>query len=351
MKEVTYDVITFGEGMIRLSAPDHMRLEQAPYLEMSVSGAELNVAVNCARLGLRTVWVSRLVDNWTGHLIRNKGLEHGVDMSYIIWTRFDGVGLERNGFYHVERGIGPRAGTVIYDRGHSAISHIRPGEVDWAFIFQVSRWFHTSGITPALSDSAAQVTLEALQAAQQAGVTTSYDLNYRSNLWGLEKAQEVTRQLMPYICVLMGNEEEFEKALGLRVKAGSKDYGEIDPEDYKEAVREVVELYPNVEVIGITLRVARTGLLNDWQALLFDGQGFYLSQVYRNLEIEDRIGGGDSFSAGLIYSLLKGKNSQAAVDFAAAYSALAHTFPGDFNWATEEEVERAIGGSPIRIRR
>lgn len=348
---MVYDLITFGEAMIRLSAPNHMRLEQAAYVEMTASGAELNVAAGCAHLGLRTAWVSRLVDNWAGRFIRNKGLEHGVDTSHTVWTPFDGVGLERNGFYHVERGIGPRASSVTYDRGHSAISHIQPGQVDWASIFEEARWFHTSGITPALSDFCAEVALEALKVAREVGVITSYDLNYRSNLWCPEKAQEVTRQLMPYVCVLIGNEEEFEKALGLETAGTKGCYSRLDLEGYQEVAKQVVELYPNIEKVGITLRMAKTGLLNDWQTMLFDGDKFYLSQLYENLEIEDRIGGGDSFSAGLIYSLLKGKDLQAAIDFAGTYSALAHTFPGDFNWATEAEVERAMKGGPARISR
>lgn len=346
-----YDVVTFGEAMIRLSSPDHMRLEQATVLEMTVGGAELNVAVNGANLGLRTAWVSRLVDNWSGRYIRNKGQERGVDMSHIVWTKFDGVGYERNGFYHLEMGIGPRASAVTYDRGHTAISHIQPDMVDWEALFKEARWFHVSGITPALSESAAATTLEALKAARAADVTTSYDLNFRSKLWSAEKAQEATKQFMPHICVLLGNEEDFEKTLGLKAAGTTESYSKLDPDSYKEVARKVVELYPNVEKVGTTLRDAKTGLLNDWRTLLFDGEAFYLSRIYENLEIEDRVGGGDSFSAGLIYSLLQGKDPQAAVDFAGGYSALAHTFPGDFNWARADEVEKVMKGGAARISR
>ncbi|MEK6571554.1 MAG: sugar kinase, partial [Bacteroidota bacterium] len=181
-----YDVICFGEAMVRLSSPDYQRLEQASTLEVNVGGGEYNVAVGCAHLGLNVAWVSRLVDNWTGWLIRNKGREHGVEMSHIVWTKFDGIGLERNGFYHLESGVGPRASSVTYDRGHSAISNTKPGEVNWAQLVEGSKWFHVSGITPALSDSCAAVTLEALKAASMAGLTTSYDLNYRAKLWSSE---------------------------------------------------------------------------------------------------------------------------------------------------------------------
>jgi len=346
-----YDLVTFGEAMIRLTAPDFMRLEQATSLSMSVGGAELNVAVNGAQLGLRAAWVSRLVDNWSGRFIRNKGRELGVDTSHIVWTPFDGIGLERNGFYHLEMGAGPRASSVTYDRGHSAISKIQPGEVDWASIFRNARWFHLSGITPALSESAASVAREALQAARAAGVKTSYDLNYRSKLWSAKRAQAVNREMMAHICVLIGNEEDFEKALGIKAEGTTESYSQLDPESYKAVARRVIEQYPSIEMVGTTLRVATSGLLNDWRTLLFDGKAFYLSRIYENLELIDRVGGGDSFSAGLIYSLLNGKSPQEAIDFAGGYSALAHTFPGDFNWATADEAEKAMQAGSVRISR
>ncbi|MFQ5795748.1 MAG: PfkB family carbohydrate kinase [Candidatus Bipolaricaulia bacterium] len=346
-----YDVVTFGEAMIRLSSPEYRRLENATKLDVEVGGGEYNVAVGCAHLGLKTAWVSRLVDNWTGRLIRNKGREHRVDMSHIIWVPFDGVGLERNGFYHLEVGVGPRASAVTYDRGHSAISKVEPGMIDWKALFDETRWFHVSGITPALSESAAATTLEALKAANQVGVTTSYDLNFRSKLWSPEQAQETTKQFMPLVKVLLGNEEDFDKVLGLKAEGTTEDYSALDPESYKEVARRVVEQYPNVEYVGTTLRVAKTGLLNDWRTLLFDGKEFYLCRIYEDMEIVDRVGGGDSFSAGLIVSLLEDKDLQTAVDFAGAYSALAHTFPGDVNWATRAETEAATKSGAARIRR
>ena len=346
-----YDVVTFGEAMVRLSSPEHRRLENATKLDMEVGGGEYNVAVGCAHLGLKTAWVSRLVDNWTGWIIRNKGREHGVDMSNVVWVDFDGVGLVRNGFYHMEIGVGPRASAVTYDRGHSAISQIEPGMVDWKTVFEGSKWFHVSGITPALSDGASAATLEALKAAAAAGVTTSYDLNFRSKLWSPERAQETTAQFMSHVKVLIGNEEDFEKVLGLKAEGGDADYSALDPESYKGVARTAVDRYPNVEYVGTTLRVASTGLLNDWRTLLFDGKDFYLSRVFERLEIVDRVGGGDNFSAGLISSLLEGKDPQAAVEFSGAYSALAHTFPGDVNWATRSEAESASKGEGARIKR
>jgi len=346
-----YDLVTFGEAMIRLSTPDYQRLEQATTLVVTVGGAEFNVAVNASSLGLKSAWASRLVDNWSGRYIRNKGREQGVDMSHILWAKFDGVGYERNGFYHLETGVGPRASSVTYDRGHSAISNIQPGMMDWEGIFKDTKWYHVSGITPGLSKSAAETTMESLKVARKCGVTTSFDLNYRSKLWTPEEAQESITELVPYICVLLGNEEDFEKSLGLKAEGTSESYDKLDPESYKEVARRVVELYPNVEKVGTTLRVAKTGLLNDWRTLLFDGEEFYLSRKYEDLELVDRVGGGDSFSSGLIYSILKGKSPQEAVEFAGGFSALAHTFPGDFNWATEAEVEKVIAGAAARISR
>ena len=346
-----YDVVTFGEAMIRLSSPEYRRLENATKLDVEIGGGEYNVAVGCAHLGLKAAWVSRLVDNWTGWVIRNKGREHGVDMSNVVWVKFDGVGLERNGFYHMEVGVGPRASAVTYDRGHSAISNIKPGMVDWKAIFEGVKWFHVSGITPALSEGAAETTLEALKAAGEAGVTTSYDLNFRSKLWSAEQAQAATATFIPHVKVLIGNEEDFEKTMGLKAEGTSQDYDALDPESYKGVARNAVKQYPNVTHVGTTLRVAKTGLLNDWRTLLFDGKDFYLSRIYENLEIVDRVGGGDNFSAGLITSLLEGKAPQDAIDFAGAYSALAHTFPGDVNWATRSEAEAAMKGGSARIRR
>ena len=346
-----YDVVTFGEAMVRLSSPEYRRLENATKLDVEIGGGEYNVAVGCAHLGLKAAWVSRLVDNWTGWIIRNKGREHGVDMSNIVWVDFDGVGLERNGFYHMEVGVGPRASAVTYDRGHSAISNIQPGMVDWKAVFGGSKWFHVSGITPALSDGAAEATLEALKAASEAGVTTSFDLNFRSKLWSAEKAQETIAQCIPHVKVLIGNEEDFEKTLGLKAEGTSDDYSALDPESYKGVAIRAVEAYPNVEYVGTTLRVAKTGLLNDWRTLLYDGSEFYLSRIYEDLEMVDRVGGGDNFSAGIISGLLEGKSAQEVVDFAGGYSALAHTFPGDVNWATRSEAEAAMKGGAARIRR
>jgi len=346
-----YDLVTFGETMVRLTAPDHMRLEQARALEMSVGGAEWNVAVNVSRLGLKAAWVSRLVDNWSGRLIANEARLHGVDVSHVLWVKFDGVGRVRNGFYHVENGVGPRAGAVTYDRGHTAVSQMSADMVDWEALLARSRWLHGSGITPALSPTLQETAVAAFRTAADLGVRTSYDLNYRAKLWSPEEAQEANARILPYVQVLIGNEEDFEKCLGIRASGAARDYSELDPGSYKDVARAAVARFPNVQMVGTTLREAKTGLLNDWRTLLFDGKEFYLSRIYENLEIVDRIGGGDSFSSAVIYGSLNDWPAGKTCEFGAAYSALAHTFPGDINWATAEEATKAMGGGSARISR
>ncbi len=346
-----YDLITFGEAMVRLSSSSHMRLEAAMQLDVSVGGAEWNVAVNAASLGLRTAWVSRLVDVWSGRLITNTARFHGVDCSHVVWVPFDGVGRVRNGFYHLEIGAGPRASSVTYDRGHSAVSLMTPDELDWKALLARARWLHCSGITPALSETLAETVVAAFRVANELGVRTSYDLNYRGKLWTPEQARETHALIVPHVKVLIGNEEDFEKCLGIAAEGTDESYSKLDPESYKQVAREVARRFENVEMVGTTLRDAKTGLLNDWRCLLFDGEAFHLSRIYENLEIVDRVGGGDSFSAGLVYCLLDGQDAATAVEFAAAYSALAHTFPGDTNWATRAEAEKVMGGAGARISR
>ena len=348
---MAYDLITFGEAMVRLSSPGHMRLEQATRLDVSAGGAEWNVAVNAARLGLKAAWVSRLVDTWSGRLIANQARMHGVDVSHVVWEKFDGVGRVRNGFYHLEVGVGPRASAVTYDRGHSAVSRMTADMVDWASLLAECRWLHVSGITPALSPTLAETVARVFRQAREAGVRISYDLNFRSKLWTSDEAQAANARIVPYVSVLIGNEEDFEKCLGIKAEGTDESYAKLDPESYKAVVREATAKFGNVEMVGTTLRDARTGLLNDWRALLYDGSEFHLSRVYENLEIVDRVGGGDSFSAGLIWCLLSGKSPAEACEFAAGYSALAHTFPGDINWATAEETYKLMGGGGARISR
>jgi len=346
-----YDLITFGEAMVRLSPPGHMRLEQADRLEMTVGGAEWNVAVNAARLGLRSAWVSRLVDNWTGRLIVEHARRHGVDTSHVVWAPFDGVGRVRNGFYHLEIGVGPRASAVTYDRGHTAVMEMTASMADWAGLLSRCRWLHVSGITPALSPVLAETVVEVFGLARAAGARVSYDLNYRGKLWTPEEARRANERIVPLVDVLIGNEEDFEKCLGLSAGSADESYSALDPENYKAVVRQAVKQYPNLRMVGTTLRDAKTGLLNDWRTLLFDGKDFHLSRVYENLEIVDRVGGGDSYASAIIWGLLNETAPAEACEFAAAYSALAHTFPGDINWATPAEATRVISAAGARISR
>jgi 2-dehydro-3-deoxygluconokinase len=350
--EKKYDLMGFGEAMIRFTPLDHARLEQASSMSLGIAAAELNVTVNVSRLGLRTAWISKLVDTWSAHYIINKAREHGVDMSGVKLTPFDGRGMVRNGLCFVEIGIGPRPNRQIYDRGHSAISGAQLGEFDWKTILSQTKWFHTTGITTALSDHAIAQVMASLQTSKQLGVRTSFDLNYRSTLWGPEKAQQVMKDVIPYVDVLIGNEEDFEKMLGIKADHVSQEYSKIDPESYRSVANRAVELYPNIEVVGTTLRDAKTGLLNDWQTVMLYKGNFFVSRKYENLEILDRTGGGDSFAAALIFCMLEGKKeTQEMIDFSAAYSALCHGFLGDWNWASKEEAERVMKGASVRVIR
>jgi 2-dehydro-3-deoxygluconokinase len=346
-----YDIVGFGEAMVRLTAPDHARLEQASHLHIAIAAAELNVTVNTSRLGLKTAWVSKLVDIWSGQYIINKGREHGVDMSGVKLLPFDGKGTVRNGLCYLEVGIGPRASKQIYDRAHSAISQIKPGDLDWESILSQTKWFHTTGITTAISESAANEAVTSLKIAKKLGVTTSFDLNFRSTLWSSEKAKETMKKVMPYVDVIIGNEEDFEKMLGIKADGASEHYSELDPENYKTVAAKVVKEYPNVQVVGTTLRNAKTALLNDWQTVMLYKGEFFKSRKYENLEVWDRTGGGDSFASALIACMLEGRAPQEAIEFSAAYSALCHGFLGDWNWATRAEAEKVMKGGSARVVR
>jgi len=345
-----YDLIGFGEAMVRFNPLYNARLEQAESLHMAVAGSELNVSVNLSHLGMKTAWISKLVDTWSGRYIINKGREHAVDMNMVKMSPFDGVGKIRNGLCFIEIGIGPRPSQQIYDRAHSAISHITSGDFNWEKILLQTKWFHTTGIATAISDKVIEQVIIAMKTANKLGVQTSFDLNFRSTMWGVKKAQQTMKEIMPYIDVLIGNEEDFEKMLGIKADV-AKGYSKINAESYKSVTQKVVKLYPNIKIVGTSLRDAKTGLLNDWQtAMLFKGN-FHISRKYENLEIIDRTGGGDSFAASLIYGILKKKKPQEIIDFSAAYSALCHGFIGDWNWASKEEAEKAVNAESVRVIR
>jgi len=289
------------------------------------------VAVDLSRLGISVGWVSRLTDNPLGRMIRNKAREQGVDTSHIVWTKGDRVGI-----YFVEFGATPRPSSVLYDRKISAISQIKPGEVNWEEVLSGAKWFHTSGITPALSPGAAQVTTDALKAAKKAGCKVSYDLNYRARLWTEEEARKCQEPLMEYVDVLISTEEDTRKVLG------------ITAENYREVAKKLAETF-NFEVVCITLREDISVLRNRWTAIAYSAGKIYDDKTY-DVEIVDRVGAGDSFTAGFIYGYLTG-DVEKGVKYGNAYSALKHSIPSDTNWATLQEVENLIKSTSLRISR
>jgi 2-dehydro-3-deoxygluconokinase len=342
------DVVTFGEAMIRLSPPHFQRLEQTSTLDVQVGGGELNVAVGVARLGLQSAWVSRLPKNSLGRLAENRARQAGVDTSHVLWAP---DAESRLGLYFMEFGAAPRASSVLYDRRNSAISAIQPGEVNWKKVMEGARWFHTSGITPALSDSAAAATLEALKAAKQAGLTVSYDLNYRGKLWSPEIAQSVQEPLMEYVDVLITTEEDTNVVFKIKAegKTDEKGFTRVSAESYKEVARRLQEKF-HFQAVAITLRENPLVWRNTWTAVAYADGKFY-DDVKYELEIVDRLGGGDSFSAGFIYGRLTKGSYEAAVRYGNAFGALKHSMPGDFNWATLAEVESLLKGASLRVAR
>lgn len=325
------DVVTFGEAMIRLSPPNYRRLEQAGSLDLMVGGAELNTAVGLARLGRSTAWVSRLTDNPLGRLIANRAREAGVRTDHVLWTNEDRVGL-----YFLEFGAAPRASGVLYDRKDAAIAKIAPGMVPWKDVFQGTRWFHVTGITPALSGSAAETTLESLTAARAAGVRTSIDLNYRVKLWTGAEAGKWMSRFMDLCDVLITTEEDVERVFGLK---GT---------DFEDVARRVADRF-GLKMVAITLRENPLVWKNSWTAILL-AEGKVLKTRTFEVEIVDRLGAGDSFAAGLIHGLLDG-DAQKALDWGVAASAIKHSIPGDFAWITPAEVETLLKGGGLRISR
>jgi 2-dehydro-3-deoxygluconokinase len=321
-------------------------LEQTRSFDVYVGGAELNVAVGVARLGLAATWVSRLPDSALGRVIASRAREQGVDVSRVAWTP-DG----RAGLYFAELGAAPRASTVLYDRAGSAMSGIAPDEIDWKAAQHGARWFHTSGITPALSDSAADAVAKALAAAKSAGLTVSYDLNYRSKLWSAEKARAVQEPLMRHVDVLIATEEDARVVFGITAGKAAKDYTSIDAESYAEVARQLQKrLGGGPATVAITLRENPRVWLNRWSALVLADGDIHRGPTYE-VEIVDRIGAGDAFVAGLIFGKLCHGSWDAAVRYGTALSALKHTTPGDFSQSTVGEVEQLLKGASLRVSR
>ena len=352
-----YDFMSFGEPNIRLTPPNHDRLGQAEELQLGIAAAELNCCVNISNLSVekliptkKTAYVTKLVDNWTGSYIVKHAQMHGVDMSNVVVEPFDKIGRVRNGLAFVEVGIGPRASYLIYDRGHSALSYIKPGDIDWEKVLD-TRWFHTTGIVTALGEHTVGEVLAALKAAKKNGATTSYDLNYRATLWSKEKARAAAEQLMPYIDVILGNEEDFDTMLGIKAEGTDENFSSIDPQSYRAVAEKVMEKYPHIQAVGTSLREVKTALLNNWQGCMMTKNGFFVSRKYENIEINDRVGGGDSFASAMIWGMLEGHGDQEIIDFATAYSALCHTIRNDWNLVTRAEAEALAQGGSARVKR
>jgi len=336
------DLITFGEGMVRLTPPASQRLEQAHSFDAYVGGAELNVAVVAARLGVASRWVSRLPGNALGRMIASRAREQGVD-AHVEWAIDDRAGL-----YFAELGAAPRASSVLYDRAASAISRVRPGSIDWESVFAGARWYHVSGITPALSESAARVTAESLAAAKKAGLTVSYDLNYRSKLWSAQKARAVQEPLMQQVDVLITTEEDARVVFGIGAES-KDDYAHVDAESHGEVARALAKRF-EVAAVAITLRENPRVLLNRWSAIVA-ADGEIHTAPWHEVEVIDRIGAGDAFSGGLIVSRLENRAWDDGVRFATAVSALKHSIPGDFCLVTRNEVDQLLRGGSLRVSR
>ena len=353
-----WDLVSLGEVMLRLD-PGDGRIATAREFRVWEGGGEYNVARGLRRcFGLQTAIVTALADNPVGRLVEDFMLQGGVDLRHVRWVPYDGVGRTvRNGLNFTERGFGVRAAVGCSDRGHTAISQLKPGEIDWEQIFgsEGVRWFHTGGIFCALSETTPRVAKEAMEAAKRSGAVISYDLNYRASLWksigGQAKAQEVNRALAPLIDVMLGNEEDFTAALGFSVAGLDESHSQLDPTNFKRMIEKVVREFPNLAVVATTLRNAKTATLNDWGAIGYYEGKFHEAPVRENLEIYDRVGGGDSFASGLLYGFLCGKDFSWAVDCGAAHGALAMTTPGDTSMATLQEVLQVMKGGTARIAR
>lgn len=353
-----WDLVSLGEVMLRLD-PGEDRIHTARNFRVWEGGGEYNVARGLKRcFSLDTAIVTALVDNAVGRLVQDLIYQGGVDQSHMHWVKFDGVGrTARNGLNFTERGFGIRAALGCSDRGHTAVSQLRPGDIDWEQIFTTegARWFHTGGIFAALSETTPLVAKEAMQTAKQSGALISYDLNYRASLWqfsgGQARAQEVNRELAPLVDVMIGNEEDFTASLGFEVKGVDEHHSKLDIESFARMIERTIKTFPNLKVVATTLRKATTATSNDWGAVCYSGGELYKAPLREGLEIYDRIGGGDSFASGLIYGFLENKGPQWAVECGAAHGALAMTTPGDTTMVTLAEVERVMKGGTARVAR
>jgi 2-dehydro-3-deoxygluconokinase len=357
-EDCRYDLLALGEVMLRLD-PGEGRIRTARQFQAWEGGGEYNVARGLRRcFGLRTAVCTAFADNDVGRLIEDFILQGGVATDFVKWVPYDGIGRTvRNGLNFTERGFGLRGAVGIPDRGHTAASQLKPGDFDWDHLFGTLgvRWFHTGGIFAALSDSTAALVIEAVQAAHKHGTVVSYDLNYRPSLWksigGQKKAREVNREIARHVDVMIGNEEDFTACLGFEVEGVDEAISTIDVTAFKAMIRQATGEFRNFKVTATTLRAVRSATRNDWGAICWEGGAFYQAVNRPDLEILDRVGGGDSFASGLIYGYLAFNDPQKAVDYGAAHGALAMTTPGDTSMASLKEVEALVRGGSARVQR
>lgn len=357
-EDATFDAVSLGEVMLRLD-PGEGRIRTARQFRAWEGGGEYNVIRGLRKcFGLKTAVLTALADNEVGKLVEDFMLQGGVDTSLVIWKKTDGIGrLCRNGLNFTERGFGIRGAKGCSDRANTAISQARPEDFDFDYIFGELgvKWLHTGGIYAALSEQASRTVIEAIKTAKKYGTLVSYDLNYRPSMWsaigGQAKAQEVNREIASHVDVMIGNEEDFTACLGFQIEGQDASLKELNVDGYKKMIETAVQTYPNFKAVATTLRTVKTATVNDWSALCWaDGQ-IHKARDYQNLEIMDRVGGGDSFASGLIYGLMTTGDAALAVNYGAAHGALAMTTPGDTTMASKDEVEAIMGGAGARVQR
>ena len=356
--ECCYDEMSLGEVNLRMD-PGESRIRCARNFTVWECGGEYNVARALRKgFGMRTAIATAVADNEIGRLAEDCMMQGGTDLSHIIHRPYDGIGRScRNSIVFTERGYGIRGALSVSDRGNTAASQIRPGEFDWDYIFGELgvRWFHTGGVFAALSPTAAQALIEAVEKAKAYGTVVSYDLNYRESLWrefgGAERAREVNREIARYVDVMIGNEEDFTQCLGYEVEGNDGRFLELNFEGYRSMAEKAAEDYPNFKVIATTLRTVKTATINDWRAICWAGGEFYESVVFEDLEVLDRVGGGDGFATGLIYGLMEFGDPQLAVNYGAAHGAHVQTTPGDTSMASLKEIEKIVAGGGARVER
>ena len=357
-EQCQWDAAALGEIMLRLD-PGDGRIRTTRQFKVWEGGGEYNVVRGLRRcFGLRTTVVTSIVDSEVGRLLEDLMLQGGVDLSHVKWVPFDGIGrAARVGLNFTEKGFGVRPAVGCSDRAYAAASQLKPGDVDWKQLFEKEgvRWLHCGGIFAALSATTADITVEAMEAARAAGTVISYDLNFRASLWksqgGAARAVEVNRKIASLVDVMIGNEEDFTAALGFQVPGMDEHISKLDPANFRKMIDEVLKMYPNFKAVATTLRNAKTASINDWGAILWTDGQFYEAPLRENLEIYDRVGGGDSFASGVAYGFLAGKTPQQVVEYGAAHGALAMTTPGDTTMATLKEVESAMKGKGARVIR